>query len=445
MTAGQTGSRAVGQSGTAETRGHRGARRAPQFLFRFPFLFPFLFLFLWGCGKSAPAVETIQAPEVAGTTESADPAVARDPASGDLLLSWVAGDSSGYHLYFARSRDRGASWSAPTRVTDRDHDIVPHAEASPRMVATNGVIALFWPNHVAVAGRRFPASHMRFSRSLDGGRSWSAAITLNDDTTRAPAGHTFHGATAVGNDTLIVAWLDSRAGAAPASVGDAAVHHDGDAAIYTALSADRGVTWSARNSMNWGDACPCCRVSLAVAPDGSVLAAWRGHFAGSVRDPVVAKLTPVRGELQRIRADGWVFQGCPHTGPALAVDENGATHVAWFTGKEGAAGVFYASASGNTMSFSEPIALLTGETLPAAHPAIVLTGGGPLVAMNLDARGQRALTLARIRKGKAETTTLPSTSGADHPHLLALPDGAAVVAWTEKQSSSRIRLAVVKG
>jgi hypothetical protein len=404
----------------------------------------FLFAFLFGCGGT-PAFETIQPPSVAGATESADPGVARDPVSGDLLLSWVAGDSSGYHLYFARSNDRGSTWSAPVRVTDREHDIVPHAEASPRMAATDGVIALFWPNHIAVKGRRFPASHMRFSRSIDGGRNWSPALTLNDDTTRALAGHTFHGATAVGNDTLIVAWLDSRSGVAPAAEGDPAVHHDGDATIYTALSADRGASWSAQNRMNWDDACPCCRVSLAAAPDGSVLAAWRGHFEGSVRDPVVARLAPTRAEPRRIRADGWVFQGCPHTGPALAVDQTGATHVAWFTGKEGGAGVFYAAANSSTQDFAEPIALLTGANLPAAHPAIALTSAGPLVVMNLDARGQRALTLARIHEGKAQVNTVPNTSGADHPDAVALPDGHALVAWTEKQAGSRIRMALVKG
>jgi hypothetical protein len=303
---------------------------------------------------------------------------------------------------------------------------------------------LFWPNHIEVPGRRFPASHMRFSRSIDGGRTWSAATILNDDTTAALAGHTFHGATAVGSDTLIVAWLDSRTGAEPAE-GDSVVHHEGDATIYTAISRDGGASWEARNHARWGRACPCCRVALATTRDGHVLAAWRGHFDGSVRDPVVADLLPTSGEPKRIRADGWVFQGCPHTGPALAVDDAGAAHVAWFTGKEGGAGVFYAREGAGADAFEEAVPLLTAETLPAAHPALVLTASGPLIAINLAANGQRALTLARISNGKAFSTVVPNTAGADHPHLVTLPDGSALVAWTEqKAGASRIRLAAVQ-
>ncbi|MGH7468076.1 MAG: sialidase family protein [Longimicrobiales bacterium] len=397
---------------------------------------------LTACGPAGPRVDVVDVPSVAGARETADPAIARDPANGDWLLSWVAGDSSGYHLYFARSGDGGASWSAPVRVTDRAHDIKPHAEASARMVAVNGAIALFWPNNIEVPGRRFPASHMRFSRSTDGGRSWTSAITLNDDTASALAGHTFHGATARG-DTMIVAWLDSRTGAQPAH-GDTAVHHDGDATIYTAVSADRGVSWAAQNGVYWGNACPCCRVSLASAPDGRVLAAWRGHFEGSVRDPVVATLSPARGAPTRVRADGWVFQGCPHTGPALAIDDTGSLHVAWFTGKEGGAGVFYARTSGASSAFGTALPLLTAESLPAAHPAITMTRAGAVIAMNLDPNGRRALTIATVREGTATTHVVPNTEGADHPHLIALPDGNALVAWTEKMAGAvRIRLARV--
>ena len=394
------------------------------------------------CRPSAPAATMLEVPSVSGASEAADPAITADPATGDILISWVAGDSSGYNLYFARSSDRGASWSAPVRVTDREHDIRPHAEASPRMIVASGAIALFWPNHIEVPGRRFPASHMRFSRSLDGGKSWSAARTLNDDTTRALAGHTFHGAITRG-DTMFVAWLDSRAGAEPAAHGDSAVHHDGDATIYTAVSGDRGETWSAQNQKNWGDACPCCRVSLASTHDGRILAAWRGHFEGSVRDPVVATLAPAPSEPTRIRADGWVFQGCPHTGPAIASAEDGTTHVAWFTGKEGGAGVFYAHSLKGSEEFAQPVSLLTNQTLPAAHPALALTRNGPLIAINLDANGQRVLTLATVHSGKAVTQVVPNSAGADHPQLAVLPDGDALVAWTEKKAASAIRLALV--
>jgi hypothetical protein len=396
-----------------------------------------------GCRSSAaPAVEDIALPAIAGAPQSADPALAVDPQSHDLLLAWIAGDSTGYHLYFARSANGGDTWSTPTRITQTDHEVEPHAEASPRLVAGRGAIGIFWPHSIDVPGRRFPASHLRFSRSADGGRTWSSAVTLNDDTARVLAGHTFHGATALGDSTFMVAWLDSRAGSEPHE-GDTAVHHDGDATIYLAVSKDLGASWSPSNTRLWGDACPCCRVALVTRPDGAVVAAWRGHFDGSVRDPVIATVAPAPATPRRVSVDGWVFQGCPHTGPALASAADGSLHVAWFTGKEGGAGIFY-SRSSDGSSFDRPVPLLTGAGLPAAHPAVLPSAKGALVAINLDTRGARALTIARVDENqRVERYVVPRSEGADHPQWAALPT-RAVLAWTEKTSAgTRIRMGSV--
>jgi hypothetical protein len=38
-------------------------------------------------------------------------------------------------------------------------------------------------------------------------------------------------------------------------------------------------------------ACPCCRISLALQANGQVVAAWRQHFPGNVRDVVIATVS----------------------------------------------------------------------------------------------------------------------------------------------------------
>jgi BNR repeat-like domain len=391
-----------------------------------------------------PALDEVSTPAQPELRESADPAIAADPANGDLLLAWVAGDSSGYNLYFARSGDQGAHWSTPARVTTDSHEIKPHAEASPRLVAGKSALALIWPSHIDVQGRRFPASHMRFSRSTDGGRTWSQPITLNDDTTAVLAGHTFHGATAIGDSTLLVAWLDSRVGAQPHLMeGDTAVHHDGDATIYTAVSHDFGKTWSATNEKHWRGACPCCRVSLAATREGQVLAAWRGHFPGNVRDPVVAQIGSAQ-EPMRVHTDGWVLEGCPHSGPAVALDANDRAHIAWYTGRPGHAGVYYARQDG-AGKFGEPVAIVSGDVLPVAHPVMALLNDRALLALNLDEKGERNLTIVHVSAdGGVTRSTVAQTKGADHPQIAATSSGA-VVAWTEKTGNAmRVRVGLVR-
>src|SRR6185503_3645706 len=135
---------------------------------------------LTACSDVRLDVQELTPPTVTGAPLSADPAIAIDPASHDLLMSWVAGDAEKQHLFFARSNDGGSSWSAPVQVTDRENDVRPHPEASARLMVTDNIIALAWPSHIERPGQRFPGSNMRFSRSIDGGKTWSSPISIND-------------------------------------------------------------------------------------------------------------------------------------------------------------------------------------------------------------------------------------------------------------------------
>ena len=405
-----------------------------------------LVLLMAACTERAPEVTIASSPAEAASN-SADPALALDPANGDIVMTWVGGDSSRFNLYFARSADGGSSWSAPVRVTQVDNDVKPHGQASPRIVATRGMIAVFWPNNIVVEGRRFPASHLRFSRSTDGGRTWSRTATLNDDTTSALAGHTFHGAVFVPPSTLAVAWLDSRSqdvSHMTETRSHAHAEHDGDATIYMAVSKDLGATWAMQNAKLWGDACPCCRVSLAARPDGKIIASWRSHLPGDVRDPVVAEVSETPAPPVRVHTDDWVFAGCPHTGPSLDVDRKGVTRVAWFSGRPGRSGIFYAQSNADTLAFSKPVEIIGAAALPTAHPAITAAHDAVLVAYDVNQLGKPALSIARVDGESAKSVTLQDSEGADHPQIVALENGA-LVAWTQKRSNrTTVRVARIR-
>src|SRR5688572_15774599 len=167
---------------------------------------------LAGCAGGT-RVEPIDSPAAAQAGQSADPVLGLDPVNQELVLAWVGGGSTaaaeGWHVYFARSSDAGETWTTPVRVSDREGDVHPHGESSPRIVLAHGVIGIAWVNSVPAPGRRWPGSNVRFSRSTDGGRSWSPAITLNDDTASGiPRGHLFHGAALQGDSAIVVAWMD---------------------------------------------------------------------------------------------------------------------------------------------------------------------------------------------------------------------------------------------
>src|SRR5690606_15089705 len=192
-----------------------------------------------------------------------------------------------------------------------------------------------------------------------------------------------------------------------------------------------------------------CRRAPAWTPSGGVRAAWRQHFPGSIRDVVVADLLPDPGEPSRVHQYNWEYPGCPHTGPAMAVSDAGATHVVWYTGKPGGVGIFYARLAGSDTTEAEAVPLVTGTTVQTGHSAVIpLPDGGALAAFDVNESGERAIRLARI-SGAGQVVaarTVDGSAGGTYPQLVGMDTDGAVVAWRQMEGdASRIRMARVTG
>src|SRR5690606_19957859 len=139
-----------------------------------------------------------------------------------------------------------------------------------------------------------------------------------DDAGGPPSSHTFHDIAVAPDGTVYASWIDSRERdrvRAALGIADEAGGHSGHGGHggngagpgdHAAMAADEAALPSSdvrvARSTDGGrtfepgvvvarDVCPCCRTSLAVAPDGAVLVAWRRVFDGDVRDIVVARST----------------------------------------------------------------------------------------------------------------------------------------------------------
>ena len=81
------------------------------------------------------------------------------------------------------------------------------------------------------------------------------------------------------------------------------------------------------------DVCFCCKTAVGAAPGGRLMVAWRHIFPESMRDIAMATSTDggrtsIRSPRQRRQ---WQLSGCPDDGPAMAIDADGAAHLAWPT------------------------------------------------------------------------------------------------------------------
>ena len=341
---------------------------------------------------------------------------------GGRVVAWVsaAGGGSDGSLHVSVT-PAGATGALPT-VTVRDPagPIEAHGEAPPQLAGDrDGGISILYTVGKEVPGERFPKSALRFIRSTDQGRHWSEPRTVNDGTEFGS--HNFHALTAAPDGSLLATWLDARRG---------------KSGVWMSRSIDGGRTWEANRPIYSDPTCPCCRTSVAVAGDGSIYVAWRAILPGDVRDVVVTRSSDGGASWAapvRVRADDWVYPGCPHAGPSLEVDAKGAVHVAWWTGKEGEAGVYYARSTDGAKTFAAQ-SIATGERARPAHVQLAVSGAKVYLAWD-DGLGAipRVLLRRSIDEGASfgkETLLSDPEVAASFP-VLAVHHDSVAVAWSQ--------------
>ena len=337
-------------------------------------------------------------------------ATAAIDASGIL---WAAHIDGG-HVVVSRSDNLGRSWSKPVRVTVEAEKTDSGADARPKVaIGSGGEVYITWTRPLS----KPYTGEIRFSRSIDGGQSFSAPLTVHAD--RQQITHRFDAISVNRNGQIFVAWVDKRDGVA---AGKAKAHNYRGAAVYFAVSDDRGASF--RGDYKLAEhSCECCRIALSPRADGSVLALWRHVFAPNIRDHALAAMYPDgrAGAVQRATFDDWRVDACPHQGPSLAQDAQGRLHAVWFTLAPERAGVYYGRLHAEGIDAAQRIGGNAAE-----HADLALSGGRVAVAWK-EFDGVRSQLRAML-----------SEDGGDswHEHRLASTDGASdqprVLVWKER-------------
>lgn len=277
---------------------------------------------------------------------------------GGFLFGFVERKSGLSNVFLQRASSAG-SFAPRIRVNDRAGDAAVRNENPPKFAAgPNDEIYAAWASE-----RERWKGNVRFARSLNGGKSFEPAISLNSDAAQAPVSRAFQAILADGKGRVFVAWIDER----DRRTGDRG------AEIWMAVSQDRGKTFS-KDRRILSNVCECCRLALAMDPAGGIYLSYRTVPASGpmLRDIAVARSLDDGRTFQPslVSRDNWAIDACPIAGASMTVDSAGRVHVVWFTQPGDRPRLFVATSADRGLTFTRPFVFDASQKLAKhAHVA----------------------------------------------------------------------------
>lgn len=329
-------------------------------------------------------------------------------------------------VLLASSADGGVVWTAPRRVNSAT-EAVQGEENEPRIAfGPDGKAFVVWsvPSEKGDKSR----ANVRFAME-DGRGGFTPSRTVNEvrDTARFPILERSP------DGTFLTAWIDRRVDS-PAS-----------RAVYLSRISPNGQEVSPSYKVG-EDICDCCRLELAFADQGrTVFLVNRQVTKEQIRNHVLRKSTDggvTFGAPVTISDDGWQTV-CPHSGPAMALDQRGHIHVTWFTmGRALAeAGVYYSVSRDGGRSFA-PRRLVHANTAPEILHTKLAVGRDGTVHLawdNLDGAGKAQIFARSVAPDGNSWSAVQQISrareNARRP-VMALSEHDLHVAWTESEGET---------
>ncbi|QYM78838.1 glycoside hydrolase [Horticoccus luteus] len=336
-------------------------------------------LLLAGVAFSSNALageKTVSRTEVQPATQ---PQLAAD-LNGEVWLTYGHAEA----ILVRRSGDGGETFGEPIKVATLP-SLALGMRRGPR-IAVHG-------DHVTITaiGDELVSFH-----SGDGGRTWSAAVTINDVATSAREG--LHDLATAPDGRLFVTWLDLREGAMM---------------VCGAESVDHGRTWSKNEPIYRSpdkSVCECCHPSATFDAQGNLAVMWRNSIAGS-RDLWMATRAAGAREFSVARKLGqgtWKIAGCPMDGGRIVAYGHGRFGSVWQRAGE----IYFTADSGSEV--------LLGR---GKQPVAVVCDGKVFACWQ---DGPNLVT-AQLGQGAAAK----HASNAKFATALALPGGGLLVAYEQ--------------
>jgi hypothetical protein len=401
---------------------------------------------LAGCARQTDRASTSAQTGVTLTNDgqpvriSADDADGAEPATasgrdGSVYVAWVE------HRPEQRADVMLAHFDATGRMQGEAAHVNAEAGAAKAWrgdpptvaVAPDGGVYVGWTKRVETSTGQ--GNDLYLSASHDGGRTFAAAVKVNDDS--RPAAHGMHSLAVGADGRVYLAWLDERNVSQPQPSEQPGGHHaEANSEVFITSSADGGRTF-APNQRVATDVCPCCKTSLAAGSDNRLYVSWRQVLPDNYRHIAVASTTDGGRTFSPrviVSDDRWQLEGCPVSGSALAVGADGVLRVLWFSaGEAGETGLYWSESRDGGQTFAKRQLFNKGQAY--GTPVLLETGDHLTAVWGASAGGSTRLMTGQL-DGAGHVTTNAGAAGGELP-AAATTNGRLVVSYISKSGDRR--------
>ncbi len=335
------------------------------------------------------------------------PAVAINSA-GHINVVWHDNTPGNYEIYYKKSVNGGAAWTASQRLT------------STAGVSKNPAIAIdAWGNiHVVWQDSTPGNSEIYYKKSTNGAATWTANTRLTSN-----SGASEYPAIAVNSaGHLYVVWQDST---------------PGNSEIYYKKSANNGDTWTASQRLTTTSGISEYP-AIAINSSGHINVAWHDSTSGNYE---IYYKKSVNGGAAWTANKRLTYTSGISKNPAIAVNSSGHLHLFWEDNTPGNYEIYYKKSvnGGDTWSANQRLTFTAGVS---EAPSIAVDSSNNLHVVWMDTTpGNSEIYYKNSTNGGttwAANQRLTSNAGASlDPAVAADPSDHLYVVWHDATTGNK--------
>ncbi|HYM19902.1 MAG TPA: exo-alpha-sialidase [Candidatus Kapabacteria bacterium] len=360
--------------------------------------------------------------------------------SGNIYIAWVLGGSGNTNgaIYINVSTDGGMTFEPEVSVCADAHANSDFQRTAQFVIDTKGTLHMVW-----VGNRVNNQPDVWYVRSSDAGKTWTQPVTLCDADDSSKYAQDFAAIACDSSDNLYASWLDSREVQRKTSTNVHLYFSrssDGGKTWSTNKKTDMlpgGIGGTCECCSQKIAASPNGHVYIVFRSDipngvNDIRDMWleRSNDGGTTFEPAL-----------KIMTGDWNINACPVSGPNLTLDDSEGAHIVWRDARDDSNGVshtYYAYVPNGSTVTPQNIAFDADGSQMSNYPDIALFDHGTYRAIVYQSTNyglryilSNDLTATRLVNNRPA----PTGGGAGFGTVLFANDGTRYLSWQAQNGS----------